>query len=319
MIRLGTRIQWFANDFTSKTLENLAQLGVSLSLQQDHELLHSSLSLTELGRLQRAFCRFETYRHLFSPDLLIEPFGETILSANEQAHAFLEEFDAEEVEEIACVRDYIVRRLWHIFDMMEDKFVAGEPPKLDQHAEPYYEHWYSERGKYAHDNHVERLMSHGLDFLREVFTADIEHSTALILSNRLDIGAYLSKALQIRLRMDKESIKALSIRMKSTPLKFLGDDLLESSIGWLWGHDWKPKLVSAEPQLKGLRDWGYVFWDKRRIDASGVLDRWSYEVKPYRFGDWYRTEEPSAMDRLKNTQTLRMYNSFQKKPQHDIW
>ena len=294
----------------------LAQLGDKLDLQQDREVLRSTLSALETARIQRAFCRFEMYRHLFAP----EPFDRTTISTKEQGYTFFNAFDAEEVEELACVRDYFVRRLWYIFDTTEDIYVAEQRSKPDQRAQSLYIYWYCESGKNQHDAYMERIMPWGLPLLQEIFTADTNDATNLILRNSISLLNYLSEALLVARKLSSDSIQLLSVQLTLSSLKISGEKMHHSSIGWLWGHDWKPTMSYGEPQMKGLRDWGYVFWDERRMRASRILDRWysilnqlfdrtalmgansSMEIKPYRFGDWYRYQEPSAMQRLENEQ-----------------
>lgn len=43
--------------------------------------------------------------------------------------------------------------------------------------------------------------------------------------------------------------------------------------GWLWTSHYRPPWSYAEDCKKGLRDWGYVFWDRPRLEAWGVLDK----------------------------------------------
>ena len=268
LIKLGVRIRWFADDVTSNSLEILSQLGKLVGLEQDSEALRTKLSSIELARLQRAFCRFETHWHLFAP----EPSGSPSMTAEEQTHNFHEELELEEVEELACVRDYIVRRLWAIFDLMEDVVVAGEPSTTRQGVCSHH-NFFTDVGKHEHILYMERLMSQGLEVLQAVFANDLNSSTEIVISNCVPLEGYLSDALEKMHRMTDDIMKAMEARSK-TPLQFSGDDIRDSSIGWLWAHDWHPGYESGDPALKGLRDWGYVFWDEQRVKASGILDRW---------------------------------------------
>ena len=84
---------------------------------------------------------------------------------------------------------------------------------------------------------MELLMSHGLALLEETFTTDVDYSTALILSTRTEIGDYPSEALQVRRRMDEETIETLLAQMKTSSLKIFGDNMQDSRVGWPWDHD----------------------------------------------------------------------------------
>ncbi|KAL1966046.1 hypothetical protein VTN77DRAFT_4794 [Rasamsonia byssochlamydoides] len=68
--------------------------------------------------------------------------------------------------------------------------------------------------------------------------------------------------------------------------------------GWLWVSRYRPRLYYAEQWKKGLRDWGYVFWDRPRLEAWGVLDKELRELTKYKFCEWKRGKQVSAEERL---------------------
>lgn len=43
--------------------------------------------------------------------------------------------------------------------------------------------------------------------------------------------------------------------------------------GWLWAHHHRQPLKLYDRAYKGLRDWGYAFWDYARLQKSGILRR----------------------------------------------
>lgn len=100
-----------------------------LSLEQNSNEIQRDLSEIEKQRIARAFFRFETYRQLFPPESMFVDVRISNLTAE-----FLSQFDMNEIEEIMCVEDYIIRRLWGIFDRMKNDFVRGEPLKPLQKA-----------------------------------------------------------------------------------------------------------------------------------------------------------------------------------------
>lgn len=92
------------------------------------------------------------------------------------------------MEKILCVRDYIVRRLWVVFDQMEDDLVQGAltgSVSTSMHVMqllPDSENWFGLHAKQKHDYYMEHMMFRGLSFLKDVFTADKERRRELILS-----------------------------------------------------------------------------------------------------------------------------------------
>ena len=75
------------------------------------------LSTNEARRISRAFYRFETYCTIFSQKRWKRKLGSGM------CHLFLHQFPPWELEEIACVRDYIIDRYAHMFARHEHELV----------------------------------------------------------------------------------------------------------------------------------------------------------------------------------------------------
>lgn len=73
---------------------------------------HRDLSTNEKRRIYRALYRFELFRALFTEPAGIEipPESRRCFDAMDQSFLFLSVFKAWEVEELACMRDYIIGR-----------------------------------------------------------------------------------------------------------------------------------------------------------------------------------------------------------------
>jgi hypothetical protein len=73
---------------------------------------HRDLSINEKRRIYRALYRFELFRALFTEPrgIQIPPESRRCFDSMDQSLLFLSIFKAWEVEEVACVRDYIIRR-----------------------------------------------------------------------------------------------------------------------------------------------------------------------------------------------------------------
>lgn len=73
---------------------------------------HGDLSINEKRRIYRALYRFELFRALFTEPggIQIPPESRRCFDSMDQSLLFLSIFKVWEVEEVACVRDYIIRR-----------------------------------------------------------------------------------------------------------------------------------------------------------------------------------------------------------------
>ncbi|KAL8767353.1 MAG: hypothetical protein Q9209_006116 [Squamulea sp. 1 TL-2023] len=274
--KVAETISWFVEDYRHSTLELLAKLGKDMELVQDPHILHAGLSVIEKCRLQRAFCRFETFCCLF----VALKDADTQLRPNHtyetQSRWFLREFTPDEVEEIASIRDYLIRRLWHTIEAVEEDAMVGEITeqvrKLGKDCSPH--DWFSFHAKLKHSQYMEYLMAQGLGFLKRVFTNRGLHRAELVIADSAKRTDFLTDALQ-----PLDQIPSLDPehyddgKYDSEEEEFEEDDVDALSQGLLWANNNKVPEDYARWPLKGLRDWGYVFWDSPRLKASGVLDK----------------------------------------------
>lgn len=97
---LNQHIKNFAADFASSALS-------AMNPNSENESTRQQLSATENRRIERAFIRFELYCRLFGKDM---EYGKEIKSV-EQVDIFLVKLPAWEIEQLACVHDYLFRRI----------------------------------------------------------------------------------------------------------------------------------------------------------------------------------------------------------------
>ena len=259
MIRLGRCVEWFIPDFARSSLLNLTHLNTLMALEKDDLVLQSRLSEVETSRIRRAFFRFELSRQICQQNLDYLDYRERPA----QNRRFLLKYGLDGVEEITCVRDYIVRRLWAIFDQIEDYLVRGELAGQTLQAMrllPDSKNWFGVHGKGDHDYFMEQMMFYGLSFLRDVFTADMERRAELVLSasSKSGLGYFnlLTTILyDIPKREDKQNRPMFPHSLYRVGSKF-HDSIDEHSLGWRWIHTlWGPGYTSE----KGPRDWSYIF------------------------------------------------------------
>ena len=304
LCKLAGAVEFFIADYTRNTLPILDQLGKSQDFAilseyppNSHDL-HPQASPTEIGRLQRAFCRIELYRLLFSrcsldvADSVHKYRRDPLLTATEQAKIFLESLPPFQITEIACIRDYLFRRLRGICDNLEDEAVQTLPfeamnfgrfhetaMETARCKSPFY--IFTTEAQHEQEQHLEHLISLGLSYIRQIIQSTGDKQRDLFLHFvrpsvvfHLDTD-FLSKALR-SLGPNPNAIRHYNafedIEKEFTPACD-ENGYSEPPQGWLWGHFHLQPYMLWNGRHKGLRDWGYVFWDLKRLQDSGILCR----------------------------------------------
>ena len=306
LCRLDTTVRFFIEDYCLNTLPILTRINDPAHLiiqthytQEENETpLH--LSESELSRLRRAFYRFEIYRQLFarcSSDQETHPMHTSrSLTVLEQGQLFFQTTPLYQVAELACVRDYLYRRIRGIFNLAEDVAVDAlqaecPNPKTLQEAEDWdsatgrgYGVFYDDAcllfsilGKPDQHYYIEHLLSLGLPHIRTVIQAIGHERESLLLRKGVDCYAqyeteFLTAALGLEYFLPPYAeIFGRSRRKRDWCLSEL--DRRQAPSGWLWAHTNGEYCGLVDRSWKGLRDWGYVFWDLERLQQAGILDR----------------------------------------------
>jgi len=92
------------------------------------------------------------------------------------------------------------------------------------------------------------------------------------LSEALDEDPYHSALITTELR---ELEQALANGVK---FQFRGDAIDKPNVAWLWAHEYQPcdQYVQSRWEYamgEGLRRFGYLFWDSKRMHESGILQK----------------------------------------------
>ena len=301
LCKLARNVKYFIEDYARNTLPLMEAVGRSLDVDvlaeywPEKPVTYSQLSDSETGRLQRAFCRFESYRYLFArcyPELdhnIRQCAQSPSLIPQEQASLFLEQFPDFQVTEIHCIRDYMYRRLRGIFSQLEDTAVNTLPPatfEFDPEGDVESAEWSSgvwlfcNSGKAYQNTHIEHLMSLGLAYIYRIFQSIgetqkdlfIRHSDSAII-NHIE-SDFITQAFKCLGRNPARGDIAL-LPKTDPPFEYKVNEEAELDIpdAWQWAHPRAPPLGLADSAIKGLRDWGFVFWDLDRLRKSGILER----------------------------------------------
>lgn len=303
-----------------------------------------SLSQTELGRLQRAFVRYITFQSLIHA-MPHDPGYEERLSLLHIASLFVY-FTPWEVEEIACVHQYIVRWLRRILDEVEDDFVetvatAEGPSRLRFHAKNTVDLDDSDSEEPSVCNDECELGPDGVTWQLFDSTNVAFPSTVMFLKSQKQLQPALIENLATlppkwfrtlvessnpqRRNMINHNFetrndnigKALCIRTSplgrphfqaeyqgwksGQQLEFEGDDLQKRNFAWLWVRQMKPYPGYNHKCDTDLRAWGYVFWDKDRLEQMRLLEGiWSARYSHALPAGYQEKSRPSAQERLKD-------------------
>lgn len=301
LCNLASNVKFFIEDYARNTLPIMEALCQSLDVEivpeywPETHISYSMLSDSEIGRLQRAFCRFETYRYLFARCSYgldhdhQKCFSVPSVNPTEQASLFLQKFPDFQFTEINCVRDYLYRRLRGICHQLEDEAFNTLPPETfvhDKDCDVESLEWASgvwlfhNSGKAYQGEQMEHLISLGLPYMRQIFETTGEERKILFLRHlpgdfiRHLETQFLTRALSLSGRNPARRDSPLLAKM-DPPFMYGVNPNVELDIpdAWQWAHPDAPPLDLMDRSLKCLRDWGFVFWDYDRLRNSGILAR----------------------------------------------
>ena len=243
-----------------------------------------ALSDVEEGRLQRAFYRYELYTQVFSSGM--EHSGERLWELPSDSHFFLSRYQHWELEELACINNYLWSLLSSSFDRIEPAFVGlklPEPP-LDASATSGLSFKRSKalrEAKYKiHSLYADQLLTLSLSFLHHALRLE-----------RLDMQREMSSHIcyhgqkhSLLAAMEGFWNRVVTSRDSNLIHRYIhaiADDdcfLFEDAIdrpneGWLcvYGNTY---FVSPYGIRHATQSLGYVFWDSQRLrnaDFGGPL------------------------------------------------
>ncbi|KAL9582740.1 MAG: hypothetical protein Q9212_003123 [Teloschistes hypoglaucus] len=274
--KLGPLLRWFVQDYKEHTLDVLADVGNHFELGHDFSLLHSDLSHVEYGRIQRAFCHFEVFRYLYSAP----KNAEIDIDYLSLMTRYLSKLFVDEVEEIGCIRDYMIRRLCGVFEKIEadalkehEEQPNGPIQKLGR-GSPMFD-WFSYAGKSMHITSTEYIMSLGLPFLQGILQSDGLKRASHVISNTSSRRLYLTDAVcgLSRYGWKTDNFDDEWEYYYDGTACFLGEYFDAFPKGYLWANRGRVPRKYDRPCMSGFRTWGYLFWSDDRLQASGVLSK----------------------------------------------
>lgn len=264
-----------------------------------------SLPESEIGRLQRAFFRFEVYRKQFR--------GFDLLGRITKEHRlFMKKLQPWELEELNAIYEYLVRLVEDLYDDLEDKiFTAVQNAANNDKTSLVIDYTtpgeledvgfqtFTRSHKPRQADNIAFVIELGLPFLKRLFEMSKPEQIAIVTSFH-----------ETRSTPPLEDvIKRMWYRLGHNNPPYRRHNHLSSSENgqkaqeepnafWLWrtasmhGHELYEEY--------GLRELGYIPWDKDRLDGAGLAELSWEDLGPLpKLRD--RAKEMSVEKRLKGT------------------
>ncbi|MCJ1397543.1 hypothetical protein MMC11_000737 [Xylographa trunciseda] len=244
-------VEWFTHDLCATVkARRLLDTGVNIE--------PFGLSTTERIRIHRAFYRFQLYCNLFSitnPRRLEDYYARD---------AFFARFPTWEVEEFACIQDYLHGRL----DIMDEVTLHDltYACKYERIAKDFRE---PNRNK-------EHYISLGLGFLHSVFTAQTYDQRQTLFRENLGTE-YDGIDMVLSLLHENDSLPQNVVhRTQFTYANSPNDSYIWSKSNNTENPNYC--IMYYEYFKADLREWCYCFWDARKLrDWHAIDEEWNYQ------------------------------------------
>ena len=284
LYRLRTRLSYFCNDYFTRTLSKIGESSPegfqSFGDPENESSIHPSS--TELLRLERAFLRYELYCKAFSSANYAMYAYLTEFRAMTQFNLFLSRIEPFEVEEMICIHQYLTFRVAEYVEEAEDYIVeelqtlSRTPPIFmdlkNEDGSAFLSRrrptdWgpFGKRARLDMPGYINRMISHGLDFMYDFLRAEQPKRFELIWSNLWETREFLPEALVFAPRFDGPVFEPEDIEDDDPAHANLGFVLFQDSHRFRY-----PEILHAGIVRFPLRELGYVFWDIERIWTDRV-------------------------------------------------
>ncbi|MCJ1356710.1 MAG: hypothetical protein MMC33_006705 [Icmadophila ericetorum] len=267
-------VEYFSRDFADCTLGTI----------------RTPLSDNEKHRIKRSFYIFELYCTAFRRRKyreLADPEQASRFSIESQRHFFLRNFPSWQLEQIACVYEYLKTHITPAFDDVAQHDVEWGHQFID---------WMDEN-----NTHKEFVVSQGLAYLRKLgaeTSYDDRYQLLLNVTSSpsesryvLHDQSFFHAAMSPHAPQNYSLIEYLDkmedgVQVESQTLLvashlenyLLADPDVGPFYAWLWAHRSLPNvMVYFDPDQKRIRSRGYVMWDRARLSR-----RWGKLSNPWR-------------------------------------
>ncbi|KAK4085281.1 uncharacterized protein Triagg1_271 [Trichoderma aggressivum f. europaeum] len=272
--------------FARWTLGNLSNLAHNPDYQRDRpprdgpeaSRLEVDLSVTERMRILRGMYRFQLYCHLFGAQCRGRPrFGHPYMSRDDVFGLVHDLFEPWEFEEFVCIQYYAWWTWWHTCQRFGDE-IDETSPLFEEVTPP--DPWGKRLTGSVEDHVINGTASRGLRPIREILFVAIDHAHRIRLMHELlawPTEEYIdftcsSPSWQWKHRRINRSERDWK-EFRREPLPFNGEGESDQSNlrpPAAWVMLWEEKYSNIRTFEDDLLYWGYVMWDRDRIDSTGA-------------------------------------------------
>lgn len=256
LARIQLSVEFAMHDFCTSVISKHPTTGEPL----EEDVI---LSPTERARISRAFYRCQIFCIVFREDLYLPHVDFNI---TEKSFLFLNLFPPWENEEIACVVDYMKRKYATLYEKHAtalskrpaDEFCCSGRRGL-------------EPDDVMLDEYIERCISRGIPHLQTILQAPSPKQVKMLWDNMLEMGYFLTGLVEETPYDFMSHTQRYHDWMNQAELRFTKDTFGNPNAAWPWSTGNKVEILYNErPELI---EWGYVFWDKERLDRWGILEQ----------------------------------------------
>ncbi|KAH7385023.1 hypothetical protein BKA64DRAFT_681994 [Cadophora sp. MPI-SDFR-AT-0126] len=256
MSEMHTRIDFLTKAFVRKALK-----------ASPYASLDESASPAEIDRIERTFYRFEIYRHIFGR---FQQNREWRVQA--QQNMFFKYFSPWENEQLACVHEFLAQIVIPVFNEIAAHDVFWGSTNIEPAAD-------------ASSQYIQAILSRGLAHIHSIATADSYSSRRAAMYK---LYPPYSDNFFHQGRNNGHTARAIIASINDSLIQcFFKDSDDGPEDAWRWAHS---KLQSNLPSLMVMtnsfrdyttaRTWGYVMWDRLRLDEWGVFGKdWRQTLK----------------------------------------
>ncbi|PMD44598.1 hypothetical protein L207DRAFT_284315 [Hyaloscypha variabilis F] len=297
------RVEWLTKEFCRDALRPVGGGG---GVERGEM---GKISEMEKHRIQRALYRFETFVALFG-EKEFRPSYRREFRHQEMAGLYFGTggIKAWEVEELACVRDWMFRvyggvlretrgSIWEMdleTERDELRCFMLEGRELEERAERQV----MNRGEDWEKEQREVLLMLGLPFLARILKAkSVEEKFALLepylIVNFADAPDFLTEALKA------PGVPVHGHRRRR--VEFEGDVENGPNLAWVLSkknRDPEERERWFEDLAESWREWGYCLWDEKRLKGWGISDSGWRHGKRWEKGRWVCVEQARRSGRV---------------------
>ena len=248
-----------------------------------------SCSKSEYTRLARAFYNVDILGSIVQGSDPTSGSDTNWCSQPKHVYIFLRSCQYWELEELLCVRCYLLDRIGTYLNKIEDdrmqEFLENKPYMREIKFSNYIfngDRYFSiyHHGK-SRENWLKRCQYRGLEALAVMLTASTSEDRRDTLGRINALPDILHHALHNYPRQSwrapiETGLKSADRERANLHSPRSGEDFERPNTGWRWAKDqivdaWSSENYADDRFLEGQRHWGYAIWDTDRLEQFGTL------------------------------------------------